>query len=413
MSPFNALKHLVYFEALAETEENTAAWNSTTAGLVVLRLLDTWFDFGSQSLRENARGVKNIRAAIDAIHEGNPIRKILHGLLDTVERSKHPDVTAILPRLMAYGRALDFDSKWKLSNDVYQTVLDYADVNSDPEIVIDTHMQMGYCNRMLGNWEDAAHSYAEAGQIASAQGDMERVLRSRIADAKLAIDRGNLPQAEALLDDTIQQARASEGLAEVRSVAQHDRAAVAYMRGEYEAAVKFGYDALKGTQNPTSRDRVLSDIAASFGELGVLSAARDALVIVAATAQELYLRWAAQINLLEIAAKQREEPAFEMYRRELADADLPASLEANYHLYVGRGYQLFGQIDAARHALEKALTVASNHRFNQLVFEAERSLRDLEVAARAEERSYVEPSAEVEEIAKAIGDLRVAAGIGG
>jgi tetratricopeptide (TPR) repeat protein len=413
MRPFSALKHLVYFETLAETEENTPHWNSTTAGLVVLRLLDTWVDFGAVSLRENARGIKNIRAAIDSIGEGSPVRKILHGLLESVERAKHPDMSGIIPRLMAYGRALDYEGSWKLSNDVYQTVLDYAPEAEEPDVVIDAHMQMGYCQRMMGQWEGAAHSYAQAGQVASAQGDIERVLRARIADAKLAIDRGNLPQAEALLDDTIMQARAAAGLTEVRSLALHERATVAYMRGQFESSVKLGYDALEGLQNPTARDRVLSDIAASFGELGVLSAARDALVIVAATAQELYLRWVAEINLLEIAAKQREEPAFEMYRRELADAELPASLLAHYHLFVGHGHQVFGKLDMARASLERALAVASQHKFNQIVFEAEKALQGLERAEVEEEEVHTEPTPEIAKIAQAISDMRVAAGIGG
>ncbi len=408
---FNALKHLVFFEVLAETEENTQTWNSTTAGLVVLRLLDTWHDFGASSLRENARGVKNIRAAIDAIEEGNPVRNILNGLLETIERAKHPEMSGILPRLMAYGRALHYEGRWKISNDVYQTVLDYATADDEPDVVIDAHMQMGYCQRMMAQWEDAAYSYAQAGQIASAQNDIERVLRARIADARLAMDRGNLPQAEALLDDTIVRASQSDELTELRSYALHDRSAVAYMQGDFEAAVKLGYDALNGMQNLTARDRVLSDIAAAFAELGVLTAARDALVIVAATAQELYLRWVAEINLMEIAAKQREEPAFEMYRRELADADLPATLEANYHLHVGRGYQLFGSTELSRVALEKALTVATTHKFNQLIFEAEKSLRELQVAERVEQKTYAEPSLEIERIAHAIGEMRVAAGL--
>jgi tetratricopeptide (TPR) repeat protein len=411
MSPYNALKHLVYFEALAEVEENSAEWNSTTAGLVVLRLLDTWYDLGSQSLRENARGVRNVRLAIDAVDGGNPVRNILHGLLDAVERASHPDMTGILPRLMAYGRALHYEGNWRLSNDVYLTVLDFASPEDEPDVVIDAHMQMGYCQRMMAQWEEAAYSYAEAGQIASAQGDMERVLRARIADAKLAIDRGNLPQAAVLLDDTIEQARASESLNEIRSLALHERAAVAFMRGHFEDAVKLGYDALQGMKNLTARDRVLSDIAASFGELGVLSAARDALVIVAATAQELYLRWIAEINLLEIAAKQREEPLFEMYRRGLTDVELPASLEANYHLHVGRGYQLFGKHDEARTAFEKAIAVATTHRFNQLVFEAEKSLRELEVAVRAEDIRSVEAGPELAHIAQALSDMREAAGV--
>jgi hypothetical protein len=132
------------------------------------------------------------------------------------------------------------------------------------------------------------------------------------------------------------------------------------------------------------------------------------LVIVAATTQELYLRWAAQINLLEIASKQREEPSFEMYRRELAGADLPASLEANYHLHVGRGYQLFGRNDSAKAALERALAVSTKHRFNQLVFEAEKSLRELELEAAVEEPVYPAPTPELQSIASAIGELRLA-----
>jgi hypothetical protein len=413
MSPYNALKHLVFFEVLADTDENSPAWNSTTAGLVVLRLLDTWYDFGTSSLRENARGIKNIRAAIDAIETGNPVRNILHGLLETIERAKHPDMSAVLPRLMAYGRALHYEGRVKLSNDVYQTVLDYASTDSEPDIVIDAHMQMGYCQRMMAQWEEAAYSYAQAGQIASAQNDMERVLRARIADARLAMERGNLPQAEALLDDTITQASKSPTLLELKSYALHDRSALAHMRGEYERAITWGYEALNGMQNQTARDRLLSDIAASFGELGVLSAARDALVIVAATAQELYVRWVAEINLLEIASKQRQEPAFEMYRLELADAELPATLEANYHLHVGRGYILFGRTEAARVALEKALAVATQHKFNQLMFEAEKSLRELQVAERIEEQTYAEPSPEISKIARAIGEMRELAGLPG
>jgi hypothetical protein len=322
-------------------------------------------------------------------------------------------MTTIMPRLMAYGRALDYEGGWRLSSDVYQTVLDYTSEEDDPDVLIEAHMQMGYCQRMLAQWDDAAYSYAQAGQIASAQGDIERMLRARIADAKLAIDRGNLPQAEVLLDDTIAQARSSDDLRAIRSLALHERAAVAYMRGQFDNSVKLGYEALQGMTNLTARDRVLSDIAAAFGELGVLSASRDALIIVAATAQELYLRWAAEINLLEIAAKQREEPAFEMYRRELADAELPASLEANYHLHVGRGYQLLGHTNAARTALEKAVSVASHNRFNQLVFEAEKSLQELTATERREEQVYVEPDAELVEIARAIGDMKVAAGLAG
>ena len=66
-----------------------------------------------------------------------------------------------------------------------------------------------------------------------------------------------------------------------------------------------------------ARDRVLNDLGASFVQLGVYSAARDAYLVVAATAQEQYMRWTAMINLLDVAADERREPVFEQYRRDL------------------------------------------------------------------------------------------------
>jgi hypothetical protein len=119
MSPFNALKHLVYFEVLADTDEDTEKWNATTAGLVVLRLLDTWYDMGNQCLRTNRKGIKNIRAAIKTIDEKNIVHKVLLGILENIESAKHPDITGILPRLMAYARVLQYEGQFKLSADVY------------------------------------------------------------------------------------------------------------------------------------------------------------------------------------------------------------------------------------------------------------------------------------------------------
>jgi tetratricopeptide (TPR) repeat protein len=403
------LRHLAFFEALVGADEGSAEWRAMTAGLVVLRLLDAWIDDGPTVAATDSWGLRAARETVAAIDAGDPARTILGGVLDAMAATPAVDVGTVAPRLMAYGRALDFRGLWALAADVYGTVVAHAHPLEDPDIAIDANMRLAYCARMNGDWTTAATGYGRAGEIAAATGDIMGVLRARVGDAKLAMARGNLPQAEAILDETIERAGA-ERLPQLRSMALHDSATVAHRRGDFERAIRLAYEALESSPNPAERDRVLADIASFFADLGVRSAARDAHLVLAATAQEQYTRWTSLTNLMEYAALDRCEPVFEQYRRELADASLPVSLEATYHLYVGRGYLTFDRSDAARAALSRAIEIGSRVGLNQIVFEAEQSLRDLEAGERTRARATVAAPESLREIATAIGAMRMTVG---
>ncbi len=404
------LRHLAYFEVLAAMQEMDAEWRSTTAGLVVLRLLDAWLEEGAGLVADDSWSLRAAREEVEEISVGDPIRLILGGVLDGMKDAPKPTMTTIAPRLMAYGRALNHKASWGLAADVYTTVIEHARPTEDAEVVIDAHMRLGYCLRLQGEYGPALEAYAEAGRLASDTGDLSKMLRARIGDAKVAIDRGNLPQAEAILEETIRRAE-SERLREVRAIALHDRADVAHRRGDYERAVCFAFEALDDVQEPVLRDRVLADIAASFFELGIRTAARDAHLILATTAQEQYSRWVATLNLLEIAAFDECEPVFEQYRRELASASLPPMLETVFHLYVGRGQRVFGHVAAARNALRRALELATTHRFNQIVFDAEQSLSELEQGVAVAVKPPAEVPAGVQPVVSAIHSMREMAGL--
>jgi tetratricopeptide (TPR) repeat protein len=313
---------------------------------------------------------------------------------------------------MAYARALQFEAKWSLSADVYETVISHADAETDPDLVISAHMQLGACLRVLARWDEAVRAYAVAELVAEGIGDVIGVLRARVAEANLATDRGNLPLAERILDETIERAAEPE-FVEVRSIALHDRAAVAYYRGQYDTGIALAYSALDGMTNQVSRDRVLVDLGAMFFEIGLYSAARDANLVLAATAQEQYTRWVATINLLEMAAVDRIEPVFEQYRRELDVADLPATLSAQYHYHLALGYQMFNRPDNARAEFERAIAIASANHFNQMVINAEQGLRSLRDGITPQVKSGIEPSVAVANVANAIHEMRAMVGVGG
>lgn len=407
------LPHFVFFEALAEVEsEDTPEWRTISAGLLTLRFFDAWVLDGPYTVRSDSWGLRLLRKRIEEISTGDPIRALLGSILDAMSTKGQARPAVVAPRLMAYARALQFEARWSLAADVYGSVIQYADRMSDPDLVITAHMQLGSCLRVLAKWQEAVVVYAYAGMVAEGVGDVMNVLRARIAEANLATDRGNLPLAEEILDDTIEQAQEPE-LIEVRSIALQDRATVAHRRGQYDTAIEMAYAAFGGMRDQTSRDRVLADIAAMFSEIGLYSAARDANLVLAATAQEQYTRWVATINLLEIAAIDQIEPAFELYRRELNDADLPASLSAHYHYYVALGYQRFDRPEDARMAFERAIAIASANNLNQIVISAEQGLESLRAGTKPGLlRAPAETSPAVGHIASEIHEMRTLAGRG-
>jgi tetratricopeptide (TPR) repeat protein len=332
--------------------------------------------------------------------------------------AEKPRIVTVAPRLLAYGRTLQQTAQWPLAADVYRTVLSYATPVVDSETVIAANMQLGRCLRVMAEWDESLACFAAASQVATMTDDLMSILRARIQEASIAIDRGNLPYAETLLDETILQAKEA-GLHEVRATATHDRALVANRRGRFDEAVELQYEAFKGVRNQMARDRVLNDLGTSFVQLGIYSAARDAYLVVAATAQEQYMRWTATINLLDVAVYERREPLFEHYRRELESVSLPPMLAPYYYIFMAQGYRAFDKPSLAKAAANRAAEISASHKLGQALIEAEQLLDELNAddlrarrAERVANRNQVWSPA-VQVIADAIHEIRTMAGVEG
>jgi hypothetical protein len=412
------LSHMPYFEQLAELPNDSAEWRSLSAALVTLRLFDSWMREGADVVSRDAPGLQAVRDQIAAMDVRDSNRRLLGSIVESMVTAENPRIVTVAPRLMAYGRALQHAAKWPLAADIYRTVLAYATPLDDSDTVIQTNMQLGRCLRVLAEWDESLTCFAAASQVATMSDDMMSILRARIQEAQVAIDRGNLPHAEFLLDDTIVRAKES-GLLEIRATAMHDRAHLASRRGRNEEALGLQFEAFKGVRNQMARDRVLNDLGASFVQLGVYSAARDAFLVVAATAHEQYMRWTAIINLLDVAVHERREPLFEQYRRDLEHAALPPALATYYYIYVAQGYRSFDQMSLATAAVSRAIEIATVNQLGQARFEAEelfdalkrdqaKELRDERIAAKT--KSW---SPEVQHIADALRELRTMAGVDG
>lgn len=401
------LRHLAFFDELSRLDESDEGWREVAAGLVVLRLVDRWLEEGAGVVAADAWGHASVVSAIDEVPVGRPVRGMLRSVVDAMVAASTPNFRAVAPRLMAYARALDFDAKWSLAIDVYHMVIGFSEPLEDSDTVIAAHLRLGFCLRQTGEVDQSAAAYAIAGRLSEQTGDMMGVLRARIGDAKIALLRGNLPRAEMILDATIEDAGKNQ-LPGVESMALHDRASAAGMRGDHELAIKLAYRAFPMSEIARDRDRILHDIATAFYRLGVREAARDAFMVIMVTSQEQYLRWSSSIQLMAIAADDGAGPVFERYCRDLAGQHLPPQLRAEFEHSAGRGYLALGHYEEATSWLEKAVATSSENGLNQTVFEADADLVDARVMRRRAERtaSLAEFEPAIGEIAEALRELR-------
>jgi tetratricopeptide (TPR) repeat protein len=391
------LKHLAFFEALAEAEESTPAYRAATAGLLALRLVDHWVLAGPAMVEPESVSVRSVREAIMAIAANDPRREVLLGLVNAMQTMRDVDVQAVLPRIFAYGGALERMVQLALAADAYESVIRLGEEEYDGTLVIDSYMRLGYCRRTLGTLPAAEGAYLNACSIAKRRREPHRLYRSQIGLANVVALRGNLPEADEMLREIV-RASTEAGFRDVSAFALHDHSIVAQRRGDIQRAVCLAYEALQLAETPSERDRVLSDIGAFFVVMERYDAARDALLVLEATTTVEVVRLNTRVNMLALAARSGDRAFFESLRRRLDGFDLPVATAVNYLIESARGFRRFGSPELAEKALKDAVALASAHGLNCSVFESEQMLSEDDPAVRTtggEIPSIQDPAAHV------------------
>jgi tetratricopeptide (TPR) repeat protein len=366
------IRHQVYFDTLGSMQEDSASWCAVFAGLSVLRLVDAYTDTGSSIDPANWAQLHSVRAAIEQVGEGDTVRGALTCVLEEVTNRRAIDET-VCRSLMVYGRALDHGAAWGLAIDVFSTVAKLTRPEKNAKLAVEANIAVGGAARLNGDWGTSARAYSQAAYIADTLGDRQGVLTVQVGIANTYLAKGNLPQAQSILDDVIVQARTWE-FTEVEGMALHSRSAIAQLRGEKAEAVKLAYEALALTNRLSERDRVLADLAVGFSEIGMRDAARDTHLILTATAQTQWVRWQAAVNLLELASQDGMEEAFDAYAAQLRRAALGPLLKSHFLLFLGEGLERFGRYEGAEQALTEAVDYAVANQIFKVSFKAEEAL---------------------------------------
>jgi tetratricopeptide (TPR) repeat protein len=404
------IRHQVYFDTLGSMQEGSASWRSVFAGLSVLRLVDAYAPAGPTTGPANWAQLHAVRTAIEEMSEGDAVRGVLTCVLEEITTRSKVDDT-VCAALMGYGRALDYEANWGLATDVFSTVAQVARPERNARLAVEAHIAVGGAARRSGDWDVSARAYSQAAYIADTLGDRPGVLGVQVGIANTYLAKGNLPQAETILDDVIVQARDQE-FPEIQSLALHSRASLAHRRGEHAEGLRLAHEAFSLATKPSDRDFILEDIAVLFSELGLRESARDAHLILTTTAQSKLVRWTATLNLMELASIDGLPDAFDSYARELSRAPMGPWIRSHYLLFLGEGLSRFGRQDAAIEALQEAQTFAESNQIHQIAFKAQDALAEVR-SAPGTLPNFTPPPAwlpdDVGTVVRAISELRKAA----
>lgn len=400
------IRHQVYFDTLGSMREDSASWRSVFAGLSVLRLIDSYTETGASIDPASWAQLHSVRTAIEDVNAGDPVRGVLATVLDeATKRATIDDV--VCASLLAYGRALTYEASWGLATDVFSTVAKLARPEKNASLAIEANIAVGGSARRGGDWETSARAYSQAAYIADTVGDRQGILTVQVGIANTYMAKGNLPQAQSILDDVIVQS-ADERMPEVRAAALHSRAALAQRKGDPSEGLKLAYEALKLTRKAVDRDLVLEDIGAMFTEFGLRDAARDTHLLLTATTQSAQVRAVATINLMELASLDGMPEAFDSYAHELASSPLAPWWRSYYLLFLGEGMHRLGRYEAAEEALQEAIAFGEANQIHQVSFQAQAALSA--VRSSTPTKTFVPPPAwvpeEVGTVVRAIGELR-------
>src|SRR5262249_38500483 len=150
---------------------------------------------GASLTCDDAWTLTAVLEAVEMLDQRLPVRRVLLGIIDAMRSSGQVDMHVVTPRLMAYGQMLEYDNRWSLAADVYETIIAHGHPSEEGDLVVSASIQLGNCLRNSGDLRGASAAYTSGSELARAGGDIIGVLRARIGEAKVAISRGNMPEA--------------------------------------------------------------------------------------------------------------------------------------------------------------------------------------------------------------------------
>jgi tetratricopeptide (TPR) repeat protein len=337
----------------------------------------------------------------------------VHGIAASAsDAHRLSEIQLIAPALFAYAHFLEDELRLEEAIDVLTTLLLVIGNRLSPADVVAAHLRFARVHRKLNRFDEAEAAYAEAGELATAAGDVYSALLSRIGRANSVLGRGNLAEAERKLREILADARAS-GERDAEARAEHGIGATHYHMGQAAEAIPHTWRAFELYEEEDSRVRALNDVGIMLLSLGDATGAERALAEVVRRGGTQESTSNAMIELMHCASFRRDRVGFARWRERCEErvSDMPPNIRADFYLKQGIGQARFGGFRRAAVLMKQALEIAGAARLHEAEFRIERivaGLQDCEQIMARESHPATEPvlqTAELREVSESLAQL--------
>ncbi|HYL55944.1 MAG TPA: tetratricopeptide repeat protein, partial [Gemmatimonadales bacterium] len=308
-------------------------------------------------------------------------------------RARDPQL--VVPALLAYAHYLEEELLLNEAGDVLETVLRVGGDALRPSDRLSGRLRVARVLRKLNQFDAAEEAYDQAKHLATMTGDRHSELLSRIGRANTVLNRGNLTDAERLLEQALLDSQmAGDREAEARA---HQVMSVALVtRGQPIEAIPHVWRAFELYEDDVSRYRALGDLGGMLLMVGDVHGAERALLLVLQRAGEQDVGTNALIELMHCAASRGDRVGFERWRErcEVRRDRMPPNILADFMLKIGVGRARFGQFERAEILLATALSIAEAAHLHEAAFRIERikkGLRDCQQVCDVTPEAVAEP----------------------
>jgi len=291
----------------------------------------------------------------------------------TSEAHRTDDVRALAPALIAYALYLEQEVHFEEAEDVLLTLIRVGGTRLAASDATAAWMRVGRVRRIQADFDHADAAYTEAGRIATAGGDRQGLLLSRVGQTNVLYFRGNLSAAEEGWRGILADA-GSGGFRTVEAQAEHGLGTTLQRRGQPHEGAPHLWRAYELYEDEDGQLRALNDLGLMLLSLGDVTGAERALKEVVRREHVPDNLANAAIELMNCASFRRDRVGFERWRERALDhfEEALPNIRADYHFKVGIGLARFENYAKAETQMQQALEIATAHGLHELVFRIER-----------------------------------------
>ncbi|HUF76538.1 MAG TPA: tetratricopeptide repeat protein [Longimicrobiales bacterium] len=354
-------------------------------GRLVRMLVDDDLTVASERMVDQVRRARSELLGVDPASDEQAELTLWQSVLDSLEGGAHESLATELVEL---GDLIEAQGHAHGALELYRCAAAIAAAVGAPEVAADVAWRCGRTARRQADWDEARRWYSRSHEVAQAIGRGELAARALVGMAVVKKELGNLPAAREGLEAALQLAEGS-GHRDTVALVHHGLLGVEQALGNVSRGLEHGWLAIAMYESRSGRLGCMASVAAALLECGDHETAEDAWTVVAHESTDRYYLLYAHDALGHLSALQGDREGF---ARHSARCDAlgwesgagSAKAEISYHR--GLSYAALAEPEQAREWLIRAVRIAEEGKYNQVLFKAEAALATIvEVAPAAPE----------------------------